>query len=178
MGNAPLLNLTPQICAIIKMLCTVTAVLSLFFTNMILMENFTPYSALIGGMLIGLAAALLLLFNGRVAGISGIASGILPPWREDTGWRVCFLAGLIVAPILFQLFGGQVTLKINASLPVLAVAGLLVGYGTSLGRGCTSGHGICGLARFSIRSAAATLTFMLTAAITVYSVQHLINTGS
>jgi uncharacterized membrane protein YedE/YeeE len=151
---------------------------TLFIQTFTTMENFTPYSALIGGMLIGLAVALLLWLNGRVAGISGIASGILPPWRDDIGWRLCFLLGLILAPVLYQSFGGLVNIQIHASLPVLAVAGLLVGYGTSLGRGCTSGHGICGLARLSIRSMAATLTFMLIAALTVYIVKHLIGTGS
>lgn len=141
------------------------------------MENFTPYSALTGGVLIGLAVALLLLFNGRVAGISGIASGILPPWRDDIGWRLCFLAGLVIAPLLYKLLGGQVNIQIKASWPVMALAGLLVGYGTSLGRGCTSGHGVCGLSKLSARSAVATLTFMFTAAITVYLVRHVISTG-
>jgi uncharacterized protein len=141
------------------------------------MENFTPYSALIGGALIGLAAALLLLFNGRVAGVSGIASGILPPWRDDIGWRLCFLVGLVIAPMLYKLSGGVVNIQIKASMPVMTLAGLLVGYGTSLGSGCTSGHGVCGLARLSARSAVATLIFMLTAAITVYVVRHLISTG-
>lgn len=142
------------------------------------MENFTPYSALTGGVLIGLAVSLLLLLNGRIAGISGIAGGILPPWRDDIGWRICFLAGLILAPTLYKLLGGQINIQIHTSLPVMAVAGLLVGYGTSLGRGCTSGHGVCGLARLSVRSAAATLTFMLTGAVTVYIVRHLIGAGS
>lgn len=141
------------------------------------MENFTPYSALSGGVLIGAAVALLLLLNGRIAGISGIAGGVLPPWREDIGWRLCFLAGLIAAPILYKLLGGQLNVQIHASLPLLVVAGLLVGYGTSLGRGCTSGHGVCGLARLSARSAVATVTFMLSAAITLYIARHVINLG-
>lgn len=141
------------------------------------MENFTPYSALAGGLLIGAAVALLLLLNGRIAGISGIASGVLPPWREDIGWRACFLAGLIVAPLLYKLLGGQLNVQIHAPLPLLVVAGLLVGYGTSLGRGCTSGHGVCGLARLSARSAVATVTFMLSAAIALYIARHLINLG-
>jgi uncharacterized membrane protein YedE/YeeE len=141
------------------------------------MENFTPYSALIGGVLIGLAVTLLLLFNGRIAGISGIAKGILPPWQEDIGWRLCFLTGLVFAPVLYQLFGGEVNIQIKAPLPIMVLAGLLVGYGTSLGSGCTSGHGICGLSRLSIRSAAATITFMFTAGITVYVVKNFINAG-
>jgi hypothetical protein len=140
------------------------------------MENFTPYSALTGGVLIGLAVALLLLFNGRVAGVSGIASGVLPPWRDEIGWRLCFLAGLMLAPVLYKFLGGQVAIQIKASPLVMAFAGVLVGYGTSLGRGCTSGHGVCGLSRLSARSAVATLTFMFSAAITVYIVRHFIGT--
>jgi uncharacterized membrane protein YedE/YeeE len=141
------------------------------------MENFTPYSALAGGVLIGLAVALLLLLNGRVAGVSGIASGVLPPWRDDIGWRLYFLAGLVLAPIIYKLLGGQADIQIKTSMPIMALAGLLVGYGTSLGHGCTSGHGVCGLSRLSARSAVATLTFMFTAAISVYVVRHVINAG-
>ncbi len=141
------------------------------------MENFTPYSALSGGVLIGAAVALLLLLNGRIAGISGIVGGVLPPWRDAVGWRLSFLTGLIVAPLLYKLLGGQLNVQIHASLPLLVVAGLLVGYGTSLGRGCTSGHGVCGLARLSARSAVATVTFMLSAAITLYIARHVLNLG-
>ncbi len=141
------------------------------------MTHFTPYSALLGGCLIGLAAAILMLCNGRVAGISGITSGALPPWRKNGGWRLCFLAGLIIAPALYQNFVGNINVQIQASLPVVIVAGLLVGYSTRLGNGCTSGHGVCGLARLSLRSAAATVTFMLSAALTVYITRHLLSIG-
>lgn len=132
----------------------------------------TVLSALGGGVLIGLAAALLLFFNNRTAGISGIAAGILPPWQQDTAWRLWFLAGLIISAPLWNMLGGTVHIQIQSSLLVLAIAGLLVGYGTRLGGGCTSGHGICGNARLSVRSMVATLTFMTTAGITVFLIRH------
>jgi hypothetical protein len=143
------------------------------------MENFTPYSALAGGALIGVSAALLMLLNGRLAGISGIIGRALPPYqREDIGWRLFFLTGLLLGPLSARLVGGNLAdIRIDASLPVLIIAGLLVGYGTGLGGGCTSGHGVCGLARFSPRSAAATLVFMAVAGITVYIVRHWIGAG-
>jgi len=138
------------------------------------MENFTPYSALIGGALIGLSAALLLFLNGRIAGISGIVGkALFPEQRGDVSWRMYFLAGLLLGPLISRLIDGNAVLfRIETSLPVLVIAGLLVGYGTSLGGGCTSGHGICGLARFSPRSALATVVFMDVAAMTVYIVRH------
>jgi len=138
------------------------------------MENFTPYSALAGGALIGLSAALLMLLNGRIAGISGIIGRALPPYqRGDAGWRLFFLAGLLLGPLISKLVDGNaVDLRMDAPWPVLIVAGLLVGYGTSLGGGCTSGHGVCGLARLSPRSAAATVIFMAVAGMTVYIVRH------
>ena len=136
------------------------------------MTYLTVLSALGGGVLIGLAAALLLFFNNRTAGISGIAAGILPPWPQDTGWRLSFLAGLVLSAPLWKLLGGNVHVQINAPLTVLAIAGLLVGYGTRLGGGCTSGHGICGIARLSVRSIVATLLFMTTAGMTVFLVRH------
>jgi uncharacterized membrane protein YedE/YeeE len=123
-------------------------------------------------MLIGIAAASLLFFNNRTSGISGITAGILPPWRQDIGWRLWFLAGLVISAPLWKLLGGSVYLQIDTPLTVLAIAGLLVGYGTRLGGGCTSGHGICGIARLSQRSIVATLIFMTTAGITVYLVRH------
>ena len=123
-------------------------------------------------MLIGMAAALLLFFNNRIAGISGIAAGILPPWQKETGWRLWFLIGLVVSAPLWKLFGGHVYIQLDTPLIVLAIAGILVGYGTQLGGGCTSGHGICGNARFSVRSIVATLVFMTTAGITVFLVRH------
>ncbi|MDD5412703.1 MAG: YeeE/YedE family protein [Methylobacter sp.] len=138
------------------------------------MENFTPYSALVGGALIGLSAALLMLLNGRIAGISGIIGRALPPHqRGDIGWRLFFLTGLLLGPLSSRLVvGNSDNIRIDTPLPVLIIAGLLVGYGTSLGSGCTSGHGVCGLARLSPRSAAATLIFMFVAGITVYIVRH------
>jgi uncharacterized membrane protein YedE/YeeE len=123
-------------------------------------------------MLIGIAAASLLFFHNRTAGISGIAAGILPPWRQNIGWRLWFLAGLVISAPLWKLLGGSVYLQIDTPLTVLVIAGLLVGYGTRLGGGCTSGHGICGIARLSQRSIVATLIFMTTAGITVYLVRH------
>ena len=138
------------------------------------MENFTPYSALIGGALIGLSAALLLFLNGRIAGISGIVGKALyPEQRGDVGWRMFFLAGLVLGTLVLRLINGNAVLfHIETSLPVLVIAGLLVGYGTSLGGGCPSGHGICGLARLSPRSALATVIFMVVAGMTVYIVRH------
>ncbi|NRP60207.1 YeeE/YedE family protein [Marinobacterium sp. xm-d-564] len=139
--------------------------------------NFTPYSALIGGALIGLSAAVLLLFKGRIAGISGIAGGVILPEKDDIPWRILFLVGLVVGGVFYQLFG--ISPSVENIQPVtgkvgLILAGLLVGIGSALGTGCTSGHGICGLARRSFRSLVATLTFMLTAMITVFIVRHLV----
>ncbi|MGJ0430905.1 YeeE/YedE family protein [Methylobacter sp.] len=143
------------------------------------MENFTPYSALAGGGLIGLSAGLLWLFNGRVAGISGITGGLFSSRSRDIGWRLCFLAGLLLGPLIFRIVGDETaSLHISPSLAMLSIAGLLVGYGTGLGNGCTSGHGICGLTRLSPRSVAATLTFMTVAAVTVYIVRHWPGAGS
>ena len=140
------------------------------------MENFTPYSALLGGGLIGLASAVLLLLNGRIAGISGILGNLLQPGGNDLGWRVAFVAGLIVGPIIFQLAAGHwLSVTIEPNIPLLIAAGLLVGFGTNLGSGCTSGHGVCGIARLSTRSITATVVFMLAGIITVYIVRHVVN---
>lgn len=127
------------------------------------MENFTPWSALAGGLLIGAAAALLLWLNGRIAGISNIASGLLSWRKDDAAWRLVFLAGLVAGAALYYPFQGPAPLP-RAGFPgwLLAVAGLLVGFGTSFGSGCTSGHGICGLARLSERSLLATGIFLAT----------------
>jgi uncharacterized membrane protein YedE/YeeE len=140
------------------------------------MASFTPYSALIGGALIGLSAALLLFLNGRIAGISGIVGkALFPEQSEDFKWRVYFLAGLLLGPLVLNFIKGiPFIFHLETSMSVLVVAGLLVGYGTSLGGGCTSGHGICGLARLSLRSIIATVIFMVVAGITVYIVRHLI----
>jgi uncharacterized protein len=139
-----------------------------------MIEGFTPVSALVGGALIGLAASALYAATGRIAGVSGIAGGLLRPGRADAAWRFLFLAGLVVGAGATGLVAGMPVLRIEASWPVLVVSGLLVGYGTQLGSGCTSGHGVCGIARFSPRSFAATGVFMATAALTVFIVRHLL----
>jgi uncharacterized protein len=136
-------------------------------------EGFTPVSALVGGALIGLAASALYAATGRIAGVSGIGGGLLRAGGADATWRLLFLAGLVVGAGATGLVGGTPLLRIEASWPVLVVSGLLVGYGTQLGSGCTSGHGVCGIARFSPRSIAATGVFMATAALTVFLARHL-----
>jgi uncharacterized protein len=139
------------------------------------MANFTPVSAAIGGALIGLAAVLLMLSTGRIAGMSGIFSGLLNLRGEDKGWRIAFLAGLILTPVIAGFIGhGMSPPKLPSSWLVIVVAGLLVGFGTRLGGGCTSGHGICGIARLSPRSIAATIVFMVTAIVTVAITRHVL----
>lgn len=134
--------------------------------------NFTPWSSLAGGILIGLAAAALLLLLGRIAGISGIVGGLLQPSKGDTGWRLAFVLGLLAAPAVYALFQPLPAIEVSTDLPVLLAAGLLVGVGTRYGSGCTSGHGVCGLSRLSPRSLAATLAFMAAGFATVYMVRH------
>ena len=136
-------------------------------------QHFTPWTSLAGGMLIGLAAALLILFNGRIAGISGILGGLLRPRSGDLGWRIAFLAGLIGTPLLYQVWQALPPVQIDAGTPALIVAGLLVGVGVRYGAGCTSGHGVCGLSRLSPRSLAATCAFMAAGFLTVYLLRHL-----
>ncbi|HIA20624.1 MAG: YeeE/YedE family protein [Methylococcus sp.] len=137
------------------------------------MENFSPVSALTGGALIGLAASLLLLFNGRIAGISGILAGSLFLRRQERWWRLLFLAGMVAGASLYQHFGGDLSeARTGYPLPLLIIGGLLVGFGTRLGSGCTSGHGVCGLARHSPRSIVATLVFMAFGGISVYLARH------
>ncbi len=133
---------------------------------------FTPWTALAGGILIGLAASLLVLFSGRIAGISGILGGLLSPRRGDINWRVAFLGGIIIAPTLYTLFIESPLIKVTASPVILIAAGLLVGFGTRYGSGCTSGHGICGISRLSPRSMIATIVFMALGFLTVYLVRH------
>ena len=135
--------------------------------------HFTPWTALAGGLLIGLAAAAFVLLNGRIAGISGILGGLLRPARGDIAWRVAFLAGLIGAPLVHALFAALPEARIEAGQGTLVVAGLLVGLGTRYGAGCTSGHGVCGLSRLSPRSLVATATFMAAGFLTVYLLRHL-----
>lgn len=137
-------------------------------------NEFTPWASLAGGVLIGLAAALLVLFNGRIAGISGILGGLLRPRAGDVGWRAAFVLGLVAAPVLWRLFAELPPLRLEAGYVLLAAAGLLVGVGTRCGSGCTSGHGVCGLSRLSPRSLVATLTFMATGFATVYVMRHLV----
>src|SRR5690606_6502809 len=137
-------------------------------------SQFTPGAALTGGILIGLAAASFLLLNGRIAGISGILGGLLPPVRTDVLWRVAFLVGLIGAPAVWLLFADLPSLEINAGHPGLTAAGFQVGIGTRYAYGCTSGHGVCGLSRLSLRSLVATLSFMATGFISVFVIRHLI----
>ncbi len=130
---------------------------------------------LAGGALIGLASVLLLWLAGRIAGVSGIVGGLLPPQSGDAIWRLAFVAGLLLGPVVALALTGESRVGAPAaSMPVLIVAGLLVGIGTTLGGGCTSGHGVCGLARFSPRSIAATLVFMAVAAATVFAVRHVL----
>ncbi|MEO8137056.1 MAG: YeeE/YedE family protein [Betaproteobacteria bacterium] len=136
--------------------------------------SFTPWSALVGGAIIGISAALLVLLNGRIAGISSIIGSLLRPAPGDVAWRVAFVAGLIAAPLLYAFVAGPPVVDIVAGYPALIVAGLLVGVGTRYGSGCTSGHGVCGLSRLSPRSLVATLAFMAAGFAMVFVVRHLI----
>jgi len=139
------------------------------------MVSFTPLSALIGGILIGLSATLLLWTTGRIAGISGIVGSLLRPTAAELPWRAAFVVGLIAAPLLFRAAGGAtLAIAVTPSLGLAVLGGLLVGYGTQLGSGCTSGHGVCGLARLSPRSLAATVTFLLAALVTVFVARHVL----
>jgi hypothetical protein len=135
---------------------------------------FTPWASLAGGVLIGIAAAMFALLNGRIAGISGVIGGLLRPARGDVAWRVAFLAGLIGAPVIYALIARRAAPDIEAGWGALVVAGVLVGLGTRYGSGCTSGHGVCGLSRLSPRSLAATLAFMGAGFATVFVVRHLL----
>ncbi len=135
---------------------------------------FTPWASLAGGVLIGLAAALFVLLNGRIAGISGVLGGLLNPARGDIAWRVAFVLGLLGAPFVYALFTELPRVRIDAGTAVLVTAGLLVGIGTRYGSGCTSGHGICGLSRLSLRSLFATLAFMAAGAATVFVMRHVL----
>jgi uncharacterized protein len=139
------------------------------------MSNFTPLSALIGGALIGLAAAIYVLGLGRVAGVSGVLGGLLRPRAGDAPLQLAFVAGLIAAPLLMHAGGAPLpALRIDAALPILIAGGLSVGFGTRLGGGCTSGHGVCGIARLSARSLVATAVFMAVGAAVVFVKRHVI----
>ena len=135
--------------------------------------HFTPWSSLAGGLLIGLATALLLLLSGRIAGISGIVGGLLRPGKGDVAWRVAFVLGLFAAPLVFVMAMPLPQVVIDASTTTLIIAGLLVGVGTRYGSGCTSGHGVSGLSRGSRRSIVATASFMVAGFLTVFVVRHL-----
>lgn len=137
-------------------------------------NHFTPWTSLIGGILLGLSAALFILLNGRVLGISGIVGGLLSRKPDDSSWRVSFLLGLFAAPWLYAAFAEPVLPRIDAGWAMLVLAGLLVGVGTRYGSGCTSGHGVCGLSQLSPRSLVATLSFMGAGFLTVYLVRHLL----
>ncbi|MFM9941182.1 MAG: YeeE/YedE family protein [Hyphomicrobiaceae bacterium] len=140
------------------------------------MQNFMPWHGLVGGMMIGLSAALFLLLSGRMSGISGIVETALAPSGRSFGWSLAYLAGLPLGALLVSMMAPQVVpaIKLSASWPLLVGAGLLVGLGARIGSGCTSGHGVCGLPRLSVRSIVATGTFMLTAAATVYVTRHVL----
>lgn len=144
----------------------------------ILWNSFTPWSSLVGGMLIGLAAALLIVLLGRIAGISGIVGALLQrsSWASvaNWGWRAAFVIGMVVAPLVWQLIAPLPPMEMPSNPLVIVLAGLLVGFGTRLGSGCTSGHGVCGLSRLSLRSLAATLTFIGAGAATVFVVRHVL----
>ncbi|MCK9563915.1 MAG: YeeE/YedE family protein [Bacteroidales bacterium] len=135
---------------------------------------FTPWSALAGGVLIGLAAAMLILLNGRIAGISGILAGVLRPGDGGRTWRLAFLLGLLLAPWVWGLASTMPAIRIDADYPLLIAAGLLVGISTRYGAGCTSGHGVCGISRLSPRSLLATMLFMASGFATVYVARHLL----
>lgn len=139
-------------------------------------SHFTPWASLLGGIVLGLASAIFILFNGRILGISGILGGLLAPRMGDVGWRITFLLGMAAAPMVFAWLapaGLMSAPRIDASYPLIVVAGLIVGLGTRYGSGCTSGHGVCGLSRLSPRSLVATLTFMGAGFATVFVARHL-----
>ena len=137
------------------------------------MGSFTPVSGLMGGLLIGLAVTLMMLLNGRIAGISSIVSGLLTPKSGDTGWRAAFVVGLLLGALAFILaVGGPTQVDVLASPPAILIGGLLVGFGTRMGSGCTSGHGLCSIARFSRRSIVATAVFFEVAMLTVFLARH------
>lgn len=134
--------------------------------------HFTPWASWSGGILLGLAAALFVLVNGRVLGISGIVGGLLWPVQGDVVWRLAFLAGMLAAPWLYGMVAVPVVPRIDAGWGTVVISGLLVGMGTRYGSGCTSGHGVCGISRLSLRSGVATAAFMAAGFVTVYVVRH------
>jgi uncharacterized membrane protein YedE/YeeE len=139
-----------------------------------MLTTFTPYTALLGGALIGIASVLLMLLNGRIAGMTAMIGGVLSPTNPDSPWRIAFLAGAIGAPFVASLFGAEFSFQSPTTGPLLAIGGVIVGIGVTFGSGCTSGHGVCGMARLSPRSIVATATFMATTFITVGVMRHVI----
>lgn len=139
------------------------------------MQGFTPYFSLTGGILIGLAAIALLYFNGRIAGLSGIVGGVIQPTRGDAAWRAVFIAGLLCGGVLIRLFHPEaMQVRIDVSIPAVVLGGLLVGLGTRIGNGCTSGHGVCGVGRLAPRSIVASAVFIAFAIATTYIIRHVI----
>lgn len=139
------------------------------------MTEFTPFMSLAGGALIGLAAVLLMMFHGRIAGMSGMLQGLLPPFAKDWGWRAAFLAGAVLAPVVIVVLTGWRPDFVSQTPTLwLIIGGLIVGAGVQLASGCTSGHAVCGVSRFSTRSIVATVSFMVTTTITVYVIRHLL----
>jgi uncharacterized protein len=134
--------------------------------------EFTPYMSLTGGFFIGLSAVLLMWMHGRIAGMTGILAGVLPPLSADWQWRALFLVGAVIAPMLYVLSGQTIEFSVPVSKAMLIVGGLIVGVGVTYGGGCTSGHGVCGIARLSVRSIVATVIFMIAAFVTVYMIRH------
>lgn len=136
--------------------------------------EFTPLQSLIGGSLIGLASVLLMMLHGRIAGMTAIIGGVLPPWSSDWQWRAAFLVGAIVSPLIYLALGGEIGFSVPPSTAMLVAGGIVVGVGVTYGSGCTSGHGVCGIARLSPRSIAATGVFMAATFATVYVVRHIL----
>ena len=137
-------------------------------------NHFTPWAALAGGLVLGLAAAAFVLLHGRILGLSGIVGGLLRPRSQDVAWRIAFVLGMLAAPLLYRLAVGASEVRIDAGWGMVVLAGLLVGVGTRYGSGCTSGHGVCGLSRLSPRSLVATLAFMGAGFVTVYLIRHVL----
>ena len=142
------------------------------------MTEFTPWAGLVGGLLIGAAATLLLWLNGRIAGVSGIVGGLLARNPGDSSWRLLFIGGLLLGGFIYQTLTSSLGVAIQQPLPLMLLAGFIVGFGTRIGSGCTSGHGVCGLGRKSVRSLTATTVFMLSAVVTVYIIRHVIGAAS
>lgn len=136
--------------------------------------SFTPLTGLVGGLLIGSSALLLLWANGRIAGISGIVGGLISPQRGEVAWRLSFVVGMLIAAAGYGFTQGGLDVQLPAGWPTLAIAGAIVGFGTRLGSGCTSGHGVCGIGRLSSRSLTATALFMASAGVTVYLIRHVL----